>query len=331
MGREIEALSAKSNVRIEAEETPALFGSRRLGYIVDMFVSPKNVALLHGTANAIPLLGKYKKILTIHDLFQAYPPEASRSLYKILRSWFYKVQFGLMIREADRLIVVSEKTKHAVLKKYNFKRGIEVIYPGLNSNYLTCALPHKRKETRVFIAFASLDSRKNTTRILEAFSQFNSMQAQKFSLVLVVSSKKALARFKIEASTLGILQELTFRMNVSTEEMPAFYQSSSALVFPSLAEGFGYPIYEALSQGTPVLTSENSLLPGLAGLQGRAVIECDSFSIAAIVEGLVRLSKLDLAVEERRSIASEVRQTLDPVLSAQKVWNLYMEVLSDNK
>jgi glycosyltransferase involved in cell wall biosynthesis len=143
-------------------------------------------------------------------------------------------------------------------------------------------------ERPYFLFVGTFEPRKNLTALLEAFKQYSDNAENPISLKLVggkgwggVDVKKALIQ-------LGLVGQVDVLGNIQDEVLSVLYKHAYALLMPSLYEGFGLPVVEALSFGTPVLVSENSSLSEVAGKAGLTV---DPYSVDSIAEGIALLSE----------------------------------------
>jgi glycosyltransferase involved in cell wall biosynthesis len=135
-----------------------------------------------------------------------------------------------------------------------------------------------------FLYVGTIQPRKNLVRLLEAFAQL-SPEAPR----LVIAGKRGWLSAPIErrAAELGLAERVVFAGYVPDAELPGLLRGALAFVFPSLYEGFGMPVLEAMAAGVPVLTSSTSALPEVAGDAALLVDPCDT---AAIAGGMARLA-----------------------------------------
>lgn len=220
---------------------------------LDLFFSPAHYA---------PRWTKIPIVLTIHDLsFFRYPEDFKKSdLAKLIWWTNYSVKI------AKKIIAVSNTTKKDILKIYHLpEEKIKVIYNGFEKNL------SKEKKTTVekigknyFLYVGTLQPRKNLLTLIRAFYKFN----KKFpDFELVLAGKKGWMYedlFK-EVSNLGLQEKVFFTDYVSEKQLEFLYKHAFAFVMPSLYEGFGLPLLEAMSYGCPVISSFSSSLPEVGG------------------------------------------------------------------
>jgi glycosyltransferase involved in cell wall biosynthesis len=254
-------------------------------------------------AHTLPLVFPGRAVATVHDLGYRFFPEAHPAFERRYLDWTTR----LTARRATRLIADSEATRRDLVSQYGVDAGkIDVVYPGVEG--LQCAsgaeiAAVKAKyhlPDRYFLFLGTLQPRKNIRRLLEAFK----CVAQKdSSLALVLAGKRG---WLIE----DVLDEfkhpqIVLPGYIADEDVAALYSGALALVFPSLYEGFGFPVLEAMRCGTPVLCASTSSLPELAG---DAALLVDPLDVQAIADGMARLVsdtalRLDLVQRGCRQVA----------------------------
>jgi glycosyltransferase involved in cell wall biosynthesis len=214
-----------------------------------------------GAANFLPrrIRGHVRTILTVLDMVPDLYPETIGLKHRLV----YKMYFPLSFRKADRLIAISKGTKDRFLEQYG--RIIdEIIYPCVSEHFKRPD-SHVLERVRIkyelqksfFLAVATLEPRKNLTAVLQAMIYLKGKGLSLPTLVLVGQvGWKTEALFKMikQAQMVGVCVVQTGF--VPDEDLPALYSASSAFIFPSVYEGFGMPVLEALQCGAIVLASD---------------------------------------------------------------------------
>ncbi|MDC0358648.1 glycosyltransferase [Oligoflexia bacterium] len=314
---------------LEVYRLPSFGVGRRMSFLTDLLSLSREMDLVHGTANVVPLFGKGKKVLTLHDLLQAYPTEQAGGVYNMLKTGWYRLQIWALVRSVDLIVTDLEKTRDEIVRRYRPSVPVAVVYPGLEKCYQQGRSGGDTKAQRQqghFLCFASRDQRKNVDRLLEAFAQVYKTNAA-LRLTVLASSKAVAKKIESKLAPLALEEVVAVKSGIAPERMPAFYASFQALLFPSLAEGFGYPIYEALSQGTPVLCNGDNLVKDLDAEARKGIVSCDPLEVAALCEGINQIAALELSSEERDRMANCVKEQFDFTRSATKLLELYREVL----
>lgn len=230
---------------------------------------------------------------TIHDLAWKRFPDTFpfRDRLKL------DLMLSTVVRQADKLIAVSESTKRDLLKFFPHlsKSRIKVIHHGfdgeffgsqLSSTELSEKLSNFKLQTSGFMLYVgALQPRKNLVRLIRAFEQ---MKTDRPEAKLVLAGEAAwLSDGVLEAQRKSQYRDdIILTGRVSFEDLRALYQGARAFVFPSLYEGFGLPLLESFASGTPVLTADNSSLREVAG---DGAVYCDAFDTKDITEKMTQL------------------------------------------
>ncbi len=217
-----------------------------------------------------------KLTATIHDLTCWLMPEL-HTQGNILadKTWAHRV-----LRRADRLIAVSENTRQDAIRLLDIPPGrIQTIYSGIAEEYFD-AKPAKRMR-RYVLYVGTIEPRKNLDTLLDAWKSLRADLREQFELVIAGpegwGSAATLNRVRTEATYVGYVPE---------GDLPGLMAGAAAFVYPSLYEGFGFPVAQAMAARVAVLTSNNSSLREIAGGVSLLV---DPQSVAEIANGLARM------------------------------------------
>jgi len=254
----------------------------------DVFFSPVHYAPRFIT---IPL------VLGIMDLSFLFFPDMfrSRDLFKLKQWTMYSV------KKAKRIIAISQSTKNDILKKYYISPDkVTVIYPGITNYEITklnttySKIAQKYGIVGDYILYVgTLQPRKNIVRLIEAFHLVSKRQTAngKRLLQLVIVGKKGWLYDTIFAKVkdLGIEDRVIFTGFVPDEELPILYAHATCFCLVSLYEGFGFPVLEAMKEGTPVVASNVSSLPELVADAGILVNPED---VTDIAHGIIDVLKM---------------------------------------
>lgn len=252
-------------------------------------------------AHVLPLSCPVPAMVTVHDLGYLHYPEAHRSFDR----WYLDWTTRRHTRVARHLIADSQATRDDLLGFYKARpEQISVVYLGrdemlarINERQVIEAAKSKYNIQGDYLLYlGTLQPRKNLLRLIEAFHQAVAA-LQETDLRLVIAGRQGWLYAEIleRAQQLGIAERVIFPGFVAETDKPALLSGALAYVFPSLYEGFGLPVLEAMACGVPVLTSNCSSLPEVAG---QAALLVDPHDTAQIAEGLVRLiTQADLRSE----------------------------------
>ena len=329
MEAELEDIIKRSGSTLSAKNSlhkiGSLFRLRRLSLLSDLFQPSHGASLVHGTSNMLPLAPGVRKILSLHDLLQAYAPGKAESLYVLLRRLFYRLLVRAQYSLADVVLTDHKSTKDELARRFGSSEKVKVLFPALSSVFLNSDLPSDYQEHGVYLAFASRDPRKNIDLLIKEFAAWSSRGNRKLKLLL--SSKNLREYYSALASEAGIASAIDFICDVPEAEMVELYRSCDALLFPSLAEGVGYPVYEAISQGTPVLCNLGTEIEELRAKLEPLIIECDCSEAGGLACGLAKLDEFKPDSLVRRAASNAVKALLNPQKFGQDMLQIYHEIL----
>jgi glycosyltransferase involved in cell wall biosynthesis len=230
-------------------------------------------------AHTLPLLFPGSAAVTLHDLGYKHFPEAHPPNTRLYLDWTARYS----ARRAKLVLADSEATADDLTHFYGTPRSkIRVVYPGVNAPLKGDVEAARRKYNlpeRYFLFMGTLQPRKNIARLVQAFAQ----AALPDAALVLAGSKGWLYD---PAWTAGV-DKVVIPGYVDEADKGALYAGALALVFPSLYEGFGFPVLEAMHCGTPVLCSSTSSLPELAG---DAALLLDPLDTDAIADGMRKLA-----------------------------------------
>ena len=253
----------------------------------------RRIDVYHATNNTgLPWCYPGRKVVTIHDVIPLLFPDAIPN--KVWRFWLTR-KCRIDARIADAVITVSETSRNEIIKHLGICREkIDVIW----STNLAAAAPERdrlRQEDRTllgipasyFLHNGGIDPRKNIMRLLQAYCMFtNHMRRKVHRLVITGHTTTPYAReLAVHAGELGIAGSVVFTGNISSGMLQRLVHSAEIVLYPSLLEGFGLPILEAMRAGVPVITSNVSSMKEIAG--GAACLidpYCESDIAAAMVD-----------------------------------------------
>ena len=228
-----------------------------------------NLNVFFSPAHYSPRFCPVPQVVTIHDLSYFYYPDEflKKDLYK-LRNWT-----RYSIEKAHKIIAVSKATKKDVMKFYNISDDkIEVIYNGYEKQAQSSKLKAQNynlklktiKPPKYILYVGTLQPRKNITILIKAFKLF---KRENEDFKLIITGKKGWLFDQIfqQVRDLRLEKEVIFTDYVSDDELTYLYRNAFCFVLPSLYEGFGIPILEAMSFACPVISSFTSSLPEIGG------------------------------------------------------------------
>ncbi len=252
-----------------------------IGFPLALVTSAKKPDVVFSPTHYLPRFVNIPRVIAVMDVSYLSYPELFRreDLHKLIHWTAYSV------RHAARIITISEFSKRAIIEAYHVPADrVTVAYPALTDwqNKLPMATTETTRNTerRYILTVGTLQPRKNFTRLIEAFSKLNETD-----ISLVIVGKKGWLYEEILAAPkrFGVEHRVKFMDFVPDDELPELYKNAACFVLPSLYEGFGLPVLEAMSYGIPVVVSNVSSLPEIAGDAG---IYVEPENVESITRGL---------------------------------------------
>lgn len=263
--------------------------------LVPLKLKGRNIDVYHYPHFDLPLLQAHPSVVTIHDLKYIIAPELFPefgSFKKLYMSFCYRMS----CRKAKKIVVVSESTKRDLMRLFQVSpQKISVIPLAanlqlstvVNKSELHSRLRNLGMNTKYFLVVGERRPHKNLVRIIEAFQIFKQHGFDDYKLVIIGKKYSSYSEPEKKIEQLNLTEDVILKGYVSDEELPLYYQGAEAFLFASLYEGFGIPILEAMSCGTPVITSNISSLPEVAADAALCINPVSSSAIAEAMERLV--------------------------------------------
>jgi glycosyltransferase involved in cell wall biosynthesis len=280
----------------------------------DVFFSPSHYA---------PRFSPVPTVISVMDVSYNYFPELFRrqDLYQLEHWTKYSVQ------NAKKVLTISEASKNDIIKLYHVdSKKVVVTYPGIKKE--SRSMNNKSREElqkkygvegKYILFVGTLQPRKNIVKLIEAFAKLV-QNSDSGSLSLVIVGKKGWLYEEIldTPKKFGVEDLVTFLDFVPDEDLPSLYKHAEFFILPSLYEGFGLPVLEAMSYGCPVITSNVSSLPEAAGDAALYVDPTDIVDIEKKMQKLLsdkslRAKLIEKGHEQVKKFSWEktAKQTLD--------------------
>jgi glycosyltransferase involved in cell wall biosynthesis len=267
----------------------------------------EHIDVFHGLdQSGIPLLFKAgKSVVTIHDVIPLVLPWSFPRRHR----WVVATALSRMRKQADMVIVPSHAVAEDVMRYLQVERQrIAVIPMGCNPRFRPHQDPSRATALRRryalperYILFVgTLEPRKNVNTLLQAFAQLIADRPRD-GLHLVIAGGQGWGGEDHRATVerLGIRQYVRFTGFVADDDLPDLYRGAQVFVYPSLYEGFGLPVLEAMASGVPVITSNRSSLPEVAGDAALLVDPTQAEALAAAMSALLHDDALRQALRAK--------------------------------
>ena len=288
------------------------------------------VDIFHGMNYKLRGWGRYGGVVTIHDLALDRIPQRSRKLLGQRRSFLRGRRTAL---HATHVIAVSQHTATDVAELYGVPRErITVVRNGARADFYPISdkalIEAVKSRCGIHRAGFLLSTggghpRKNLTRVIEAFSRVPELR-ENFNLVIVGEMQRDGQALYDAVERAGIHAAAVFPGHVPVEDLRVLYSSCHAFVFPSLYEGFGMPVLEAMACGAPVVCSNAAALPEVAGDAAILVEPTDAEGIASALRTLLADPSLS---QELRRRGRERAKAFSWERSARELLNVYQRLM----
>lgn len=276
-------------------------------------IRQRGIQVFHSPANVLPefLPRGCAGVVTLHDLAFLRMPEVLTRPKRV----YHRAFTVRSLRRATRIIAVSESTRRDLTELLAIApRHITTVYPCIDERFTRPFTEEAIQEFRqrqgladgFLLYLGTLEPRKNIPTLLDAYARLRQMTGTRVKLVLAGSKGWLYDSIFARVQELGLESEVLFPGFVSDAEQPLWYRAASAFAYPSLYEGFGIPVAEALACGTPVVTSTISSLPESgAGL----ALTVDPHDVEAMAAALQK-ALTDTALQEhcRRQVPTVVER-----------------------
>jgi glycosyltransferase involved in cell wall biosynthesis len=277
--------------------------------IAPVALARDRIDVVHAPVQVAPLLARRPSVVTVHDLaFLVYPEQ-----FPGIKQRYLNHLTRLSVRRATRIIAVSDNTRRDLRRFYGIDPAKTVVVPnGVGSEFRRAPSEEELALFKAghgveqpFILFVgTLQPRKNLVTLLRAWSRL--APSERLPLVVVGATGWLYEPIFAEARALGIADQVQFRGYAGADDLPLWYSAATVFVYPSLYEGFGLPVAEAMGCGTPVITASTSSLPEVAG---SAALLVDPTDVDALTQALRELiAKPELRADLSRRGREQSRQ-----------------------
>lgn len=282
--------------------------------------------IYHGITGEIPLgihKTNIKSIVTIHDLIFISHPQ----YYSTINRCIYTLKFKYAVKNASKIIAISEQTKSDILKYSKVSTDkITVVYQGCNSAYKKEYDDLEKKNIKLkyklpnefILNVGTIQERKNALLIVKAIKDTNK------HLILIGNEEEYAKKIKAFITEHNLTKQVHFLKNVELKELAIIYQLATVFCYPSLCEGFGIPIIEALYSKTPVITTIGNCFPEAGGPHSLYVKPNDAEDLK------IKINYLFSNPEIRKNITEkglEYAQKFNDDVTANSMYNVYKSIL----
>jgi glycosyltransferase involved in cell wall biosynthesis len=299
----------------------------RLAYqqmLMPRSLTAENATLLYSPVPEGMLNPVTKQIITVHDLIPLVIPESTQLL-----KYYYKIFLPRLLKVSDAIITVSESTKQDIEKYYpTVDKPIHVRHQGYNSHVFNVNDSSKVakvtnkygiQDAEYLLAVGERRAYKNTESLIQSFAR---LSLKDLKLVIVGKLNKSAKDIHDVPRQFGVQDRVKFLGYVPDEDLANLYQGAKAFIFPSLYEGFGIPLLEAMACGCPIAASKTSSIPEVCGSAAIYFNPHDIDDMAKIISDLLASESLQ---SKCRMQGLERIKSFSSALLSQSVINLCYE------
>ncbi|MBN2636629.1 MAG: glycosyltransferase family 4 protein [Prolixibacteraceae bacterium] len=253
--------------------------------------------ILHCTSNTGPIFSKTPLITILHDIIYL----ESVSIFKKAGTWYQKIGnlyrrwvVPPVVRKSKRVVTVSNFEKERIKNFIGLGDNLVAIYNGVGEHFKKISEPEvlagaKSKyhlPDRFMFFLGNTDPKKNTPNVLKAFAEFNRESEVKYKMVMLDFEESELRKILTDIGHPEIRQDIHLTGYVVNTDLPAIISQCELFLYPSLRESFGIPILEGMACGVPVITSNTSSMPEIAG---DAALQIDPYKWEEIRDAIVQV------------------------------------------
>lgn len=295
--------------------------------------------ILHCTSNTAPLFSKVPVMVTLHDIIYMESLSLLKkgfTLYQKFGNLYRRMVVPSVVERSKSIITVSEFEKVRIGTFFNIQGSkLKAVYNGVGIHFKKITgtetlkrIKEKYKLPDRFIFFlGNTDPKKNVRNTLAGFSMFYKYSENKMPLVMLDYDHNELVKIATELNDPDLVNHIILTGYVPNTELPAIYSQALIMLYPSLRESFGIPVLEAMACGVPVITSNTSSLPEVAGDAAILVNPNKPEEIAGAISRLIENSALCSELVEKGYKQSA---KFSWKAMASRVFEIYKEVVPDN-
>jgi len=315
------------NFRMVPETAPTYSVAEQIR--IPLALAREGVRMVHEPHYVLPPAIRCRSVVTIHDCIHLMFPQY---LPGKLAYWYARSSMWSASRQADRILTVSEASKRDILRFFNVPaEKVVVIYNAIDERFLAPPDPQRMDLVRQryqldhpFVLYVgNIKPHKNIERLIAAFAVARARCGDDLKLIIIGDEISKYPGLRQSVHKHKLDKHVRFLGFQPQETLAAVYRLARAFVFPSLYEGFGLPPLEAMACGTPVVTSNVSSLPEVAGGAARLV---DPYDVGAIADGIVDAVTDETLRAEMITRGYARARSFSWAQSVRRMHEIYMEV-----
>lgn len=291
--------------------------------------------LLHCTSNTAPLQCPVPLILTLHDIIYLEKRHSSSFTWYQEMGWFYRrMVVPRVLANCEKIITVSQFERERILDVLHLpKEQLVAVYNGFNSHFHV--QPKAPEITRKYIDadnylffLGNTDPKKNTPRVLKAYSDYLKQSTQKLPLLIADLKEDVIDRILEEENITEIKSYIHAPGYIANTDLVALYCGAFAFLYPSLRESFGIPMLEAMACGTPIIAGNTSAMPEIAG---EGALLADPFNSNDITKKILQLENDQTLYQQQVEYGIQRSQLFSWRNTAESLLKIYKEFANNHK
>lgn len=287
--------------------------------------------ILHCTSNTAPICCNVPLILTLHDIiFLEKRDSSNKSLYQNLGWYYRRLVVPRILKKCKTIITVSHFEKENICNRIPSlpQERVRAVYNGFSQHFSPVSQPQEiiKKYTDApcyFFFLGNTDPKKNTKRVLRAYNIYMQQSKKKAQLLVADLKQEIINQYLDELNLSDLKTQIRASGYIVNTDLPALYSGAHAFLYPSLRESFGIPLLEAMACGTPVISSNISAIPEIAG-DGAALI--DPFDEKQLAEMMLRMDSDESFRKELITYGLDRVKQFSWKNTAENVLTLYKEL-----
>jgi glycosyltransferase involved in cell wall biosynthesis len=293
------------------------------------------IEILHCTSNTAPIWCDVPLILTLHDIIYLEPRDRrlqKLSRYQDLGRTYRRFVVPRIIMNCKRIITVSNFERNNIIEYFHLDtKNITMLYNSYDEAF--CIQNNWKRDISkhidnfgYFLILGNTDYRKNTERMIIAYANYLKLSKFKRKLLVTSLTKEYINSILIDNKIESIREQIVLTDYLPFVDLPSIYHHAFCFLFASLREGFGIPILESMACGTPVITSNTSSMPEVAGSDAILV---NPEKADEITEMMIRLENDNDFYERQKTVGLERIKLFSWRKTADNLLKIYQEVYQE--
>lgn len=286
--------------------------------------------ILHCTSNTAPISGKAPLMVTLHDIiFLEKEATRNKSWYQRMGRIYRRLVVPRILPRCRKIVTVSEFERQHILRFLNLPDELlQAVYNGYNQYFypredISDVRQKYRLPEQYFFFLGNTDPKKNAPNVLKAYADYLKRSKIKKALVVADMSPEILSEILREKNCEDIGSYIILPGYIRNSDLAFIYSGASVFLYPSLRESFGIPILEAMACGTPIITSNSSAMPEIAG-NGACLI--DPFRAETITDALLRYEEDPDYYQQQIAYGLERVKSFSWTKTAENMLDIYQKI-----